>query len=67
MIHLNIALSTSLGLLVAPITRTLQLFSVVNPSHSCINWALIMAVASWSCWSRTLSRLSISSMNMMQG
>jgi hypothetical protein len=44
--------------LVAPMTRTVLSLSVVRPSHSCMNCALIMAVASWSCWSRTRSRLS---------
>ena len=61
------ALSTSFGRFVAPMTTTVHLLSVAKPSHSCINCALIIAVASWSCWSLTRRRLSISSMKMMQG
>ena len=47
--HLSIALSTSFGLFVAPMTMTAAPDWVARPSHSCMNWALIIAVASWSC------------------
>lgn len=46
---------------------TVQLGSVMRPSHRDMNWAFIMAVASWSCWLRDRRKESISSMNMMHG
>lgn len=42
-------------------------YEVSNPSHNCINWALTMAVASWSCESLDLRKESISSINIMHG
>lgn len=47
-ILLKIATSTSWGRLVAPMTMTLQLGSVIRPSQKLINWVLIITVASWS-------------------
>ena len=47
-ILLSMALSTSCGRLVAPMTSTQRLVSEMRPSHSDMNMAFIMAVASWS-------------------
>lgn len=42
---------------------TVQLGSVMSPSHSDMNCVFIIAVASWSCWVRVRRKDSISSEN----
>lgn len=50
--------STSIGLFVAPMIKTLHLESVASPSHKLINWAFTIAVDSWSDASRDLRKAS---------
>ena len=54
----------SIGLFVAPSTRTRVSSVVVSPSHSVMNSAFNMAVTSWSPAERSRKRESISSMKI---
>lgn len=46
---------------ISPIMMTVQVGSVMRPSHSDMNCVFIMAVASWSCCVRVRRNDSISS------
>lgn len=65
-IRRRIALSRSWGLFVAPIIITVHVGSVINPSHKDMNWAFIIAVASWSVELRALKNESIEELKKLR-